>query len=233
MARLPPTSEITATQQSHHDEWAVIGTENCSLVASEVWSRDSIYPKWNQSSALSQFFLSQPLSVVKTLSHLYSNSTSTHTHISTVPWCRSLLCKMNRSVWIPISLNETTELFFGEIWQYVLPLFPRIAADKPVTTTQWANCFCLQGYSVPYHLIHQRGGGGGGVERVMSVFCVVFNEWVNDVLLTNNLNLCIVFFWILFISSCVFLLILPPVIGFLLFFVCPILFSFTSVFCSS
>lgn len=41
------------------------------------------------------------------------------------------------------------------------------------------------------------------------------------------------FFWILFISSCVFLLILPPVIGFLLFFVCPVLFSFTSVFCSS
>lgn len=57
VARLPPTSQITAARQSHHDEWAVIGTENCSLVASEVWSRDSISPKWNQSSVLSQFFL--------------------------------------------------------------------------------------------------------------------------------------------------------------------------------
>lgn len=71
--------------QSSHDEWAVIGTENCSPVACGVRPRDFICPKWNQSAAHVQFFLPCP-HVVKTLSHLYTEARSQHAlSKSTIP----------------------------------------------------------------------------------------------------------------------------------------------------
>lgn len=160
-ARLPPTSKITATRQSHHDEWAVIGTENCSLVASEVWSGDSIYPKWNQSSVHGQFFLSHLLFVVKTLSYLYTH-TPTRLHPPSAPFL--FLCEMNRSIWAPISLNETIERLSGEIWQYVLPSFLWLAADKPaIQNNTLGQSPLLTSYFVPYHLTIQTGRGAGWV----------------------------------------------------------------------
>lgn len=84
-AHLPPASEITAMQQSHHDEWAVIDTENCSLVTSEVWSGDSMSPKWNQSPIHVQFILSYPFCCENIVSFV-PPAPSTNTHTPTVPF---------------------------------------------------------------------------------------------------------------------------------------------------
>lgn len=123
------SSEITAMLQSSHDEWAVIGTENCSPVASGEWPREVLSPKWNQSAAHVLVFLPRP-HVVKTLSHLYTDArTNARSQRALIKWT------------IPSKSKPTGELFGGKIWQYVLPLVPEALRpiSRPLAAARWGH----------------------------------------------------------------------------------------------
>lgn len=161
-ACLLPISKITVTQQSHYDEWALIGTENCFLVVWEVCSGDSILLKWNQSSVFVQFFPSHPLFFLPVFENItlftlwFSPNIDTDILISVA---FPFLFERSHSIRIPISLNETAELFSGEIWQYALPSFPWFAADKPSTQNNTlGQLLLLTSHFASYHVIHRRGG---------------------------------------------------------------------------
>lgn len=133
--------------QSGHEEWAVIGTENCSPVASGVWPRDFISPKWNQSAAHVQFFFPCP-HVVKTLSHLYTDArTNARSQRSLSEWT------------IPSKSKSTGELFGGKIWQYVLPFVPEALRliNWPLTAAHW-GCSAL--LTASFVLLSNSSSGG-------------------------------------------------------------------------
>lgn len=151
-------------QQSHHDEWVVIGTENCSLVAYKVSFGDSISPKWNQSTAFIQFFLSHPLCCENTVSFVVALNINTHIHTHTLPkcphgemWNEPLHLNPNHPQWDHWHVQWRNMGILGPL----IPTAPWLISYL-LRETHWANFTCLQAtlcHIVPFISKEEELGG--------------------------------------------------------------------------